>query len=835
MDNITLARLLDETAALLEIDGADPFRVRSYRRAAEAVEQQTMSLASLITPEGDISALLNISGIGKGMAASLRDLARTGTMPLRDELLTRYKPTMLELLKLPGMGPKTVALVYSALGVYDLDGLEAAAKQGDLLTLPRMGQKFTDKLLKGIEDYRKNTSRFRIDVARQQADRIAALIGEFPGVETITPAGSLRRGKESVGDLDLLVTGPACEPEVVSAAVEHVAALPMIDKLLAKGQNKVSFTLRNNLQVDVRLLPRASYGAALQYFTGSKHHNVTLRQRAIKRGLTLSEYALLRLEDNQIVAAATEAEIYNALDLEYVPPELRENCGEIEAAAKGELPKLIERADLRGDVHMHTFESDGVNSIREMAEAAIERGLEYIAITDHSKLLTMTNGMDDARALAHAGRIRQVSAELAEEFAARRGPQWARFERMREAGEEVREPAVAFRVLAGVECDILLDGTLDLADETLAQLDVVITSVHSGFGQTAEEVTARVLRACENPYVRILGHPTGRKVLKRDPYRVDLEQMLAAAAKFGIAVEHNAAPARADLSDLQMRRAKELGCKLVVNTDAHSTAELDLMEYGVVQLRRAWLTAGDLINTLGCEEFLGMLRGTAGLGSAGGIFRGESLIGGMARQRLVWRAMLCGMAELQLAPAPERGMGRAVLIALGVFAPVALAVFYLNPRRTADLAVSRVEVFAPHTTFADLGSPSSKAAHVLDQAPASEDNLYLVVTARLSDKLRLPLFLSGWSASVTLPNGTTMEGTPVASRDVGRLTDIFPALGPMVKSPLHDGDEVLPGKTEEGSVLILFPGMDQATWASHKLARLTINLRNQSALEVNLP
>ena len=609
MDNITIARLLDETAALLEIDEADPFRVRSYRRAAEAVEQQTTQLETLTRPDADPKALLAIGGIGKGMAANIRDLVSTGSMPLREELLTRYKPSMLTLLRLPGMGPKTVALLYAALGVADVDTLEEVAKRGDLLALPRMGQKFTEKLLKGIEDYRKNTSRFRIDVARGHAERISELICEFPGIETITPAGSLRRGRESVGDLDLLVTGPACEPEVVAAAVEHVASLPLIDKLLAKGQNKVSFTLRNNLQVDVRLLPRASYGAALQYFTGSKHHNVTLRQRAIKRGYTLSEYALLRVEDNHIVASASEAEIYNALDLEYIPPELRENCGEIEAAAKHELPHLIVRGDLRGDVHMHTFESDGTNSIREMAEAAIERGLEYIAITDHSKNLAMTNGMDESRALAHAQRVKQVSAELADEFAAGRGPQWTRYERRLRDGEpNSAEPTVPFRLLSGIECDILLDGTMDLNEETLAQLDIVIASVHSGFNQTSEEVTARVLRACENPYVQILGHPTGRKVLRRDPYRIDLEQVLPVAAKLGIAVEHNAAPARSDLSDLNLRRAKELGCRIVVNTDAHSTDELDLIDHGIVQLRRAWLEPRDLLNTLPVDDFLASLR-----------------------------------------------------------------------------------------------------------------------------------------------------------------------------------------------------------------------------------
>ena len=581
MDNITLARLLDETAALLEIDGADPFRVRSYRRAAEAVEQQTAQLATLTGPDADPKALLAISGIGKGMAANLRDLVATGSMPLRDELLTKYRPTMLELLRLPGMGPKTVALVWSALEVSNIDELEAAAKAGHLNKLPRMGDKFTQKLLKGIEDHRRNSSRFRIDHAREYADRISALIMAFPGIEQVTPAGSLRRGRETVGDLDLLATGPACEPDVVAAAVEHVATLPLIDKLHARGANKVTFTLRNNLQVDVRLLPRSSYGAALQYFTGSKHHNVALRQRAIKRGLTLSEYALLRLEDNVIVAAASEEAIYNALDLDYVPPELRENCGELEAAANHTLPVLIELADLRGDVHMHTSETDGTCTIREMAEAALARGRRYIAITDHSKNLAMTNGMNDERALAHAARVRQVNEEMAGRI----------------------------RLFTGIECDILADGTMDLADETLAQLDMVIASVHTKFDLTEAEQTARVLRALDNPYVRVLAHPTGRKLLRRDPYKIDLEQVFRRAAEVGVAVEHNAAPARTDLSDAHMRLAKSLGAKIIVNTDAHAIDELDYMRFGIVQLRRAWLTKEDVVNTAETpERFLASLR-----------------------------------------------------------------------------------------------------------------------------------------------------------------------------------------------------------------------------------
>jgi DNA polymerase (family 10) len=651
MDNISIARLLDETASLLEIDSADPFRIRSYRRAAEAVEQQTTQLSTIAD---DPKQLLAIAGIGKGMVANIQALLTTGTMPLREELLQKYKPTMLELLRLPGMGPKTVALVWSACQVCDIDGLEAAAKAGDLTKLPRMGEKFVTKLLKGIEDHRKNSSRFRIDKAQQHADTIINLIRAFPGIDEIIPAGSLRRGRETVGDLDLLATGPACEPDVVSAAVEHVANLPLIAKLIAKGQNKVSFTLRNNLQVDVRLLPRASYGAALQYFTGSKMHNVALRQRAIKRGLTLSEYALLRLEDNVIVAAASEAEIYNALDLDYIPPELRENGGELEAAATHTLPQLITLADIRGDLHMHTEATDGRDTIRQMAEAAIARGLKYIAITDHSKNLAMTNGLDDARALAHIKKIREADAalqqdlhELAEAFERNQPPTNSRLtdlwtllqksssrskrpelpsspekesssrpdpeQAKRVEGGVERPPHFAapgkdlplsFRILPGIEVDILADGALDLDDSTLAQMDIVVASVHSHFNQPAEEMTARVLRAIENPHVRILGHPTGRKVLGREAYAINIDTILKSAAQKGVAVEHNASPARADLNDLHLRLAKKHGCKIVINTDAHATEELDQMRYGITQLRRAWLTPADILNTQPTAEAL---------------------------------------------------------------------------------------------------------------------------------------------------------------------------------------------------------------------------------------
>jgi DNA polymerase (family 10) len=573
MDNPTMARLLAETADLMEIDGADSFRIRSYRRAAEAAEQTTVDLAAVAS---DTARLLEIPGIGKSMAANLQAIAATGSLPLRDDLLAKYGIGLLQLLKLPGMGPKTVALLWDASKIANIDELSLAIEEGRLAGLPRMGEKQIQKIRKGIEDYRRSAGRFRIDEAEDAAQRVSAYLLAFDGIERVTPAGSLRRGRETAGDLDLLATGPACAPERADAAVEYVVAYPGIHSMIAKGENKVSFYLGNSLQVDVRLLPSTCYGAALQYFTGSKAHNVSLRQRALKMGYTLSEWALARLDDNATVAAATEEEIYTALGMDWMPPEMRENLGEIEAAARHQLPRLIEAADIKGDVHMHTTATDGRNSIREMAEAALAKGYQYVAITDHSKNLAMTNGLDEKRALEHIRRIREVDEQM-----------------------EGR-----IRVFTGIEVDILADGALDLDDEVLAQMDVVIASVHSRFDQSREEMTARMLRAIENPCTRILGHPTGRLLLRREAYALDIGAVLRRAAELGVAVEHNASPLRADLSDLHLRRAHELGCKIVVDTDAHATEELDQMRYGITQLRRAWLAAGDVLNALPTADAL---------------------------------------------------------------------------------------------------------------------------------------------------------------------------------------------------------------------------------------
>ncbi len=592
MDNLMLGRLLSDTADLLEISGGDPFRIRSYRRAAEAAEQSTVDLVAVAA---DMPSLLAVPGIGKGMAANIQAVAESGSFPLRDELLGKYSLGVLDLLKLPSMGAKTVALLWDS-GIVaggeipSIEQLAQAIDAGKLAGLPRMGAKQIEKLKKGIEDHRRSAGRFRIDEAEESAARVIDYLLTMDGIEQVIPAGSLRRGRETAGDLDLLATGPACEPDRVAEAVTWTAAFPGIRDLIAKGENKVSFYLGNSLQVDVRLLPAGSYGAALQYFTGSKMHNVSLRQRALKLGYTLSEYSLARLQDSpsgpagQVIAAETEEAIYSALGMDWVPPEMRENFGEIELAARHKLPRLIEQKDILGDVHMHTYATDGKNSIREMAEAALARGYKYIAITDHSKNLAMTNGLDDARALEHVRHIRQVDREMQEETSG------------------------AIRIFAGIEVDILADGELDLANDTLAEMEIVVASVHTLMAQPREQMTERILRALENPYVRILGHPTGRMLLRREPYQVDVAALIRRAAELGVAVEHNAAPARLDLNDRELRMAKEMGCKIAVNTDAHSTLEFDRLGYGIRQLRRAWLSPEDVLNTLGPQEFLAALR-----------------------------------------------------------------------------------------------------------------------------------------------------------------------------------------------------------------------------------
>jgi len=572
MDNKAIAGLLYETADLLEIDNQDPFRIRSYRRAAEAVESLDQQVSQLIT---EPKKLLEVPGIGKGMLANLQDLLQQGQIGIHTELIQKYRPSMLELLKIQGLGPKTIALIWSAYQVADLEGVEKLAREGKIRTLPRMGEKHEQKLLKAIEDYRRIAGRFLLDTAEIQAQKLIAHLSTFVGIDKITPAGSLRRARETVGDLDVLVTGKCCvDDEQRAQLLAHIIKLPGLMEVIAQGDNKVSFRLRSGMQVDVRTLSPDSFGAAMQYFTGSKSHNVALRQRALKMGFTLSEYSLAELDTNKPVAGKTEEEIYSKLKLDYIPPELRENCGEIEAAENHALPNLITETDLQGDVHMHTVETDGRCTIEEMADAARERGYKYMAITDHSKNLAFANGLDDKRALEHIARIRKAAENID-----------------------------GIKVFAGIEVDILTDGELDLSDSVLAEMDIVIASVHSQFGQDPAKMTERLIRAIENPNTSLIGHPTGRMLLRRDAYGFDMDAVLKAAAKDRVAMELNAYPDRLDLNDRHLRMAKERGVKIVINTDSHHTSHLEKIRFGVLQARRAWLTRDDVLNTLPVQKF----------------------------------------------------------------------------------------------------------------------------------------------------------------------------------------------------------------------------------------
>ena len=579
VDNKAIANILFETADLLEIDGQDSFRIRSYRNAAQAIENHSHQIKDIIS---DPKQVLAIPGIGKGMLTNLQELFNTGKLAVQAELLAKYHPSMLQLLKIQGLGPKTIALIWSAFKVSDVDGVEKLAREGKIRELPRMGEKHEAKLLKAIEDYRRIGGRFLIDAAEIECEKLTAYIEKFKGIDKITPAGSLRRGRDTVGDLDILVTGQSCCTEAGrQEAIDYVAKYPPIMDIIARGDNKISFHLRGGMQVDVRLLPPDSFGAAMQYFTGSKAHNVTLRQRALKMGYTLNEYSLATLEGEKPVAGKTEEEIYAKLKLDYIPPEMRENLGEIDLAQNHALPQLVTQEDLQGDVHMHTVETDGRNTIEEMAEAARERSYKYMAITEHSKNLAFANGLDDKRAVEHIARIRA-------------------------AGRKIE----GITIFAGIEVDILADGDLDLSDDVLAQMDIVIASVHSVFNQEPAKMTDRLLKAISNPNTSIIGHPTGRILLRRDSYGFDMHSVLTAAAKYKVAMEQNAYPDRLDLNDANLRQAKQHGVKIVINTDAHHTSHMDKIRFGVLQARRAWLTKDDVLNTLPVSKFAKAMKHT---------------------------------------------------------------------------------------------------------------------------------------------------------------------------------------------------------------------------------
>ena len=568
MDNKQVAQVFAEIADLLEIKGENAFKIRAYRTGAETLAAWADPVVRM-----DDAQLRALPGIGKDLAAKIQELATTGTSLYHQELLQQFPPTILDLLRLQGVGPKTVALLYSTLNITTVDELANAARNGQLRDLKGMGPKKEALILKAVEERQKDTGRHLLsDTTSAAAELIGYLRGRAPSVDFI-PVGSLRRGCETCGDLDILAIGG--QPDLMDAFI----AYPGVERVHGHGDTKSSVRLRGGYQADLRLVPAESRGAAMQYFTGSKAHNILLRDRAIQHGYKLNEYGLYRAADEARVAGETEESIYETLGMAWIDPELRENRGEIDAAIERGLPRLVSTADLCGDLHMHTTATDGRDDLEAMAAGAQRLGHRYIAITDHSRALAMANGLDEHRAIEHAGRIRALND---------------RFE--------------GLTLLAGIECDILADGRLDLADDCLAQLDLVVASVHSHFTQDIEQMTDRVLRALESPWVDVLGHPTGRLLLKRDGLRLNIDQIMSAAARNGVALEINCQVDRLDLNDAHARLAHERGARLVISTDAHSVTALGNLRWGVQTARRAWATPEVVLNTRTLDGLRPLLR-----------------------------------------------------------------------------------------------------------------------------------------------------------------------------------------------------------------------------------
>jgi DNA polymerase (family X) len=577
MENPEIARILEEVADVLEIQNANPFRIRAYRNATRTVETLTTPLRKWVEENRSLTDLPNI---GKEMASHIREMVETGTLGFRDQLLAEVPRSLIELMRLPGLGPKKAKKIYDEIKIGTVDELEAAAREGRIAAIPGFGAKTQEKILAGIQEYRQHGSRLLLIEAERYLEPLLSYLRETPEIERLEVAGSYRRRCETVGDIDLLAI--ASQPVPV---MERFRGYPQVEKILMAGDTRSTVVLGSGLQVDLRVVPADCYGAALVYFTGSKEHNVKLRRRAVEQGLRISEYGVFKIEERnqheegKRIAGREEADVYATVGLPWIPPELREDRGEIESAAAGRLPRLIRLEDLRGDLHMHSTWSDGRSSIEEMVEACAARGYEYMVISDHSKALSMVNGLD-------AYRLRL---------------QWKEIDAIR-----ARHPEI--RILRAMEVDVLGDGALDLEDELLAGLDLVLISLHSRFDLPAEQQTARVLKALEHPEVNVFCHPTARLINRRKPVEMDLERILRRAAELGVAVEHNSSPNRLDLKDIHLKLAKELGCKVVINTDSHRIRELDLMRYGIDQARRAGLEPADVLNTLPFAEFWDNVR-----------------------------------------------------------------------------------------------------------------------------------------------------------------------------------------------------------------------------------
>ncbi|WP_417375503.1 DNA polymerase/3'-5' exonuclease PolX [Gimesia maris] len=570
MQNSEIARQFEELADLLEIQGANPFRLRAYRNAARTISGLPDSIQDIV--ESDPKELQDLPGIGKDLAEKIVMIVETSTLPQLEELKEQIPADVVRMLDIPGIGPKKVAFLFSELSIQSLDDLKAAAENGVIAEQKGFGKKTEQIILEGLEHLNQAGNRVRLAEAKAQSDAIIHDLSKLDSVQQISEAGSCRRRKESVGDLDVLVTSsqPA---EVMDALADH----ELVNKVLARGDTKQRVRLNSGLELDLRVVPEESYGAALLYFTGSKEHNIVLRRRSQDRGLKLNEYGLFR--EDELISGKTEEEVYKALDLPWIPPEIREDRMEFAAAEKNELPELIELKDVRGDLHMHTTATDGTASILEMAEGAKAKGYQYIAITDHSKRVTMANGLDAKRLRAH----------------------W-------KAIEKVQDKISGIQILKGIECDILEDGSMDLPDDVLSEADWVIAVLHYGLKQPQKQINQRLLNAIQNPNVSIIGHLSGRLIGKRPGADLNYGEILKAAADYGTMLEINAHPMRLDIDDIHAARAKELGIPIVINTDAHSVSGLDVMQYGIYQARRAGLTKKDVANTKTWKQFQKLLK-----------------------------------------------------------------------------------------------------------------------------------------------------------------------------------------------------------------------------------
>ncbi len=566
MSNLEIAKLFHEIADLLEIKDENIFKIRAYRRAAMNLESLTEEIEAVAARGG----LAEIAGIGKDLAAKIQQAIETGRIEYLEELRTAIPRGVVELMAIPGVGPKTAKLLFQQLQVDSVERLETLALQGKLLSLPGIKQKTVDNILKGIQVVKTGRERMPLGRALPLAHELVRILATLPDVKQISLAGSLRRMRETVKDVDLLVTSTT--PATVMAVF---TSLPQVAEVLLQGETKATIRHQEGIQVDLRVVEPDCFGAALQYFTGSKAHNIRVRELAVRKGLKVSEYGVFREATGTRIAGANEEEVYNTIGLPYIPPELREDAGEVEAALEGRLPELLTLADLRGDLHAHTNWTDGHHPLEMLIEAAQRKGYEYIIVSDHSRAATVAGGLSEEKLLEQISQVRALSKKYTK-----------------------------IRILAGSECDILADGTMDFSDRTLAQLDIVVCAIHSRFKQDRAGMTARIVKALSNPYVHIFAHPTGRLIGERDPYDVDLEAVFAAAKQYGKALEINAQPSRLDLNDHHARRAKELGIKLAISTDTHVLDQLDNMSLGVAVARRAWLGTSDVINTMPPDKLL---------------------------------------------------------------------------------------------------------------------------------------------------------------------------------------------------------------------------------------